>query len=60
MTSVNGAFIITNWTFDNIVRQLGTPAKPPKPRGISPGRRKDMKLPKRLRQKVVVNGKKNA
>ncbi|MCP4165316.1 MAG: hypothetical protein GY759_05400, partial [Chloroflexi bacterium] len=33
------------------IRQLGTPAKPPKPRGISPGRRKGMKLPKRLHAK---------
>ena len=40
--------------FDRIIRQLGTPAQPPKPRGISPGRRKGIKLPKRLRQKVVL------
>ncbi len=40
--------------FDRIIRQLGTPAHPPKPRGISPGRRKGSKLPKRLRQKVIV------
>ncbi|MGH9802349.1 MAG: transposase [Blastocatellia bacterium] len=40
--------------FDRIIRQLGTPAQPPKPRGISPGRRKGVKLPKRLRKKVVV------
>ncbi len=46
--------------FARIIRQLGTPAKPPKPRGISPGRRKGMKLPKRSRQKVVVKGKKAA
>jgi len=46
--------------FARIIRQLGTPAKPPKPRGISPGRRKGMKLPKRPRQKVVVKGKKTA
>ena len=46
--------------FPRIIRQLGTPAKPPKLRGISPGRRKGMKLPKRLRQKVVVKGKKAA
>ena len=26
--------------FARIIRQLGTPAQPPKPRGISPGRRK--------------------
>ncbi len=46
--------------FARIIRQLGTPAKPPKPRGISPGRRKGMKLPQRPRQKVVVKGKKAA
>jgi len=44
--------------FARIIRQLGTPAQPPKRRGISPGRRKGTKLPKRLRQKVVVKGKK--
>ncbi|MCP4064059.1 MAG: transposase, partial [Gammaproteobacteria bacterium] len=43
--------------FPRIIRQLGTPAKPPKPRGISPGRRKGMKLPKRPRQKVVVKSR---
>lgn len=46
--------------FARIIRQLGTPAQPPKPRGISPGRRKGTKLPKRLRRKVVVKGKKAA
>ena len=40
--------------FARIIRQLGTPAQPPKPRVISPGRRKGTKLPKRPRQKVVV------
>jgi DDE superfamily endonuclease len=40
--------------FDRIIRQLGTPAQPPKPRGISPGRRKGQKLPRRLRKKVIV------
>ena len=44
--------------FARIIRQLGTPAQPPKPRGNSPGRRQGMKLPKRPRQKVVVKGKK--
>lgn len=42
--------------FGRIIRQLGTPAKPPKPRGISPGRRKGTKLPPRPRPKVVVKG----
>ena len=40
--------------FARIIRQLGTPAQPPKPRGISPGRRLGTQLPKRPRQKVVV------
>jgi len=40
--------------FARIIRQLETPAQPPKPRGIPPGRRKGLKLPPRLRQKVVV------
>ena len=44
--------------FARIIRQLGTPAQPPKPRGISPGRPKGMKLPKRPRQKVVVKSQK--
>lgn len=44
--------------FARIIRQLGTPAQPPKPRGISSGRRKGLKLPKRLRQKVVVKSHK--
>lgn len=46
--------------FARIIRQLGTPAQPPKPRGISPGRRKGIKLPKRLRQKVVVKSRNTA
>ncbi len=46
--------------FARIIRQFGTPAEPPKPRGIPPGRRKGTKLPKRSRQKVVVKGKKAA
>lgn len=46
--------------FARIIRQLGTPAQPPKRRGISPGRPKGMKLPKRPQQKVVVKGKKKA
>jgi len=46
--------------FARLIRQLGTPAQPPKPRGYSPGRRQGTKLPKRLRCKVVVKGKKAA
>jgi len=40
--------------FGRIIRQIGTPAKPPKPRFISPGRRKGTKLPPRPRRKVIV------
>lgn len=42
--------------FARIIRQLGTPAKPPKPRGISSGRREGTKLPPRPHLKVVVKG----
>ena len=40
--------------FARIIRQLGTPAQPPKHRGNSPGRRQGSKLPPRPFQKVVV------
>ena len=40
--------------FGRIIRQIGTPAKPPKLRFISPGRPKGTKLPPRPRRKVVV------
>ena len=43
--------------FARIIRQLGTPAQPPKPRNISSGRAPGLKLPKRPRQPVVVKGK---
>lgn len=46
--------------FERIIQQLGTPAQPPKPRGISPGRRKGLTLPPRPRQKVVVKSQKTA
>lgn len=46
--------------FGRIIRQLGTPAQPPKHRGYSPGRRRGTKLPKRPRQKVVVKGSQTA
>ncbi len=46
--------------FARIICQLGTPAQPPKPRGISPGRRTGMKLPKRPRQPVVVKSQQAA
>lgn len=40
--------------FGRVIRHLGTPAQPPKPRGNSPGRPKGFKFPKRPRHKVVV------
>ena len=46
--------------FGRIVRQIGTPAKPPKPRGNSPGRRKGTKLTPRPRQKVLVKNQQPA
>jgi DDE superfamily endonuclease len=46
--------------FGRIIRQIGTPAQPPKPRGISAGRRKGTRLPPRPRQKVVVKGRQQA
>jgi hypothetical protein len=46
--------------FDRIIRQIGTPAKPPKRRGNSPGRCKGTQLPPRPRQKVLVKGQQQA
>jgi hypothetical protein len=46
--------------FGRIIRQIGTPAQPPKPRGISAGRRLGTRLPPRPRQKVVVKGRAQA
>lgn len=46
--------------FGRIIRQMGTPAKPPKLRHISPGRRKGLKLPPRLHRKVVVKSPQKA
>ncbi len=40
--------------FGRIIRQIGTPAQPPKHRFNGPGRRKGTKLPPRPRHKVVV------
>jgi hypothetical protein len=42
--------------FARIIRQLGTPAQPPKPRNIPPGRLLGTTLPKRPRQPVVIKG----
>lgn len=46
--------------FGRIIRQIGTPAQPPKVRGNSAGRRVGTCLPPRPRQKVVVKGHKQA
>lgn len=46
--------------FGRIIRQIGTPTKPPKLRGISPGRRKGTNLPPRPRQKVIVKSRQKA
>lgn len=46
--------------FGRIIRHFGTPARPPKPRNISPGRPKGTTLPKRSRHPVVVKGKTHA
>ena len=46
--------------FARIIRQLGTPARPPQPRGNSPGRRTGTLLPPRPRYQVIVKGKKAA
>jgi hypothetical protein len=39
-----------------IIRQIGTPAPAPKPRGKSPGRRKGAKFTPRIRQPVMKKG----
>jgi hypothetical protein len=41
-----------------IIRQIGTPAEPPKPRGKSPGRAKGEQQPPRKRHPVIKKGKK--
>src|SRR5215207_6154767 len=46
--------------FGRIIRQIGTEAQPPKPRGISAGRRLGTHLPPRPRQKVVIKGHQQA
>jgi hypothetical protein len=46
--------------FGRIIRQIGTPAQPPKARGISAGRRVGTRLPPRARQKVLIKGRKQA
>ena len=37
----------------SIIRQIGTPALPPKPRGIPPGRQKGTACPKRPRPPII-------
>lgn len=44
--------------FERIIRRIGTPAKPPKPRGKSPGRSQGEQLPPRKRHPVIKKGKK--
>lgn len=46
--------------FSRIIRQMGTPAKPPKPRGYSPGRPRGTRLPPRPRHKVIVKSQQSA
>lgn len=46
--------------FGRIIRQIGTPAQPPKVRGISQGRRLGTRLPARPRQKVLIKGHQQA
>jgi hypothetical protein len=44
--------------FGRIIREIGTPAQPPKPRGNSGGRPKGTKLERRIRHAVIRKGKK--
>jgi len=44
--------------FGRIIRQIGTPAQPPKPRGNSPGRAKGEKQMPRKRHPVIKKGEK--
>lgn len=45
--------------FERIIRLVGTPARSPKRRGISPGRRQDVQHDRRARFPVIFKGKKN-
>lgn len=45
--------------FGGIISQIGTPAKPPKPRGNSPGRAKGEQPGLRQRQSVIKKGQKS-
>jgi hypothetical protein len=44
--------------FGRILREIGTPAQPPKPRANSPGRAKGTRLARRKRHRVVKKGRK--
>jgi len=44
--------------FGRILREIGTPAQPPKPRGNSPGRAKGTHLTRRRRHRVIKKGPK--
>jgi len=44
--------------FSRLISQFGSPAKQPKPRGKSPGRKKGFRLPPRKRYPVVYKGSK--
>ncbi len=44
--------------FGRIIREIGTPAQPPKPRKKSPGRKLGEIQPKRMRHSVVFKGQK--
>jgi hypothetical protein len=44
--------------FERIIRQIGTPAQPPQPRGKSPGRATGTRLPPRKRHPVVKKASK--
>ena len=46
--------------FERIIREIGTPAEPPKPNINDTGREKGMKLPPRPRKSVVYKDKKEA
>ena len=46
--------------FARIIRQLGTPAQPPKPRNIAQGRPPGFTLPKRPRLPLVIKGQDRA
>ena len=42
--------------FEGLIQPIGTPAKAPKPRGKSPGRKQGFRLPARQGHKVLKKG----